>query len=338
MTYKSAILGCGPRAAFHIKAYEGLDEARLVAACDRERSRLDDYGEKFAIKLLYEDLEEMLARERPDILHIVTPPSVREEPIELATRYGVKGIAVEKPIALNIPQARRISDIAERTGVKIAVNTQRRYFKTCQDLKDTVLDGKIGDVRFIRCVTKGNILSMGPHMMDLVLLFLSDVAPTHVWATAYGMNGFDYGHPAPASMLIAFTFPDDVVVYFEDSEDAVGTPGETEFWEHLEVDIWGSDGRAWWIQNHEWGYQSVVETTPHVETVTWETGGQRGFTRALAYWLNDDANVHGNCLDNAMRGFDAIMGAFESARVGRRIALPREIPEDVVEIMERRLR
>jgi len=340
MPYTSAILGCGPRAAAHIEAYEGLSEIELVAACDRDRARLDDYGERFGIGALYEDFEEMLAQEQPDIVHIVTPPTIREEVIEPAARHGVRAVAVEKPIALDIPQAQRIKRIADETGIKIAVNTQRRYFKKCRDLKKVLMDGKIGDIRFIRCVTKGNILSMGPHMVDLVIFFLGDAAPTEVWATAYGMNGFDYGHPAPANMLIAFTFPGDVVVYCEDSEDAVGYPEEAEFWQHLEFDIWGTKGRAWWIQNHQWGYQSDGMAATFVEGTSWDAAdipAQRAFTRAIAHWLDDDANAHACRLENALAGFDAIMGAFESARLGRRLDLPREIPDDVVETLEKEL-
>jgi len=112
MAYKSAVLGCGPRAGVHISAYEGLEEMVMDAACDRDRTRLDNYGEKFSIPHLYEDLEEMLSKERPDILHIVTPPNIREEPMDLATRYGVKGIIVEKPIALTPSQALKIREIA----------------------------------------------------------------------------------------------------------------------------------------------------------------------------------------------------------------------------------
>ena len=171
--YKSAILGCGPRAAAHIEAYEGIKEMRLNAACDMRRERLDEYGRKYRIPRLYEDLEKMLAQEKPDVLHIVTPPAIREQPMELAARYGVKGIIVEKPIALNPAQANVIKKLAERTGLKIAVNMQRRYFKTCQDLKKIIDAGRLGDIHWIRCVTKGNILSMGPHLVDLVLYFLN---------------------------------------------------------------------------------------------------------------------------------------------------------------------
>jgi len=246
----------------------------------------------------------MLRKERPDILHIVTPPSIREVPMELASRFGVKGIIVEKPIALNPLQANKIEEIANRSGMKIAVNMQRRYFKTCQSLKKILEEKKIGDIQFIRCVTKGNILSMGPHMVDLLLFFLDDRSPTHVWACAYGMNGYDYGHPAPANMLIEYTFPGQVIAYCEDAEDAIGTIGEKDFWQHLEFDFWGTKGRAWWAQNRDWGYHCEGMLKSYVERSRWaesDVPGQREFTRAHARWLDDDNVVHLNCLDNALK-------------------------------------
>ena len=339
--YKSAILGCGPRAAVHIKAYEGIDEIHLNAACDKDKARLNEYGKRFKIHALYTDFEEMLKKEHPDILHIVTPPNIREEPIELATHYGVKGIIVEKPIALNAEQIEKIKDIVSKTGVKIAVNMQRRYFKTCQKMKKILDKGTIGDIQFIRCVCKGNILSMGPHMVDLLLYFLNDMFPTHVWATAYGMNGYDNGHPAPANMMINFLFPGQITVYCEDAEDAVGVLGETDFWQHLEFDFWGAKGRAWWTQNRDWGYQSEGMLKPYLEKTSWDEDdipGQREFTRAMAHWLDDESKAHLNCLDNTLKGFDAIMGALQSAYTGKRVKLPADVPCDINEKLERKIK
>lgn len=62
--------------------------------------------------------------------------------------------------------------------------------------------------------------------------------------------------------------------------------------------------------------------------------GQRELTRALARWLDDDSAVHLNCLDNALRGFEAIMGALQSAYVGKRIELPAEVAPDIISKLE----
>ena len=78
MIYKSAILGCGPRAEIHMQAYKGLDEIRLGALCDMNRERLDACGDKYGINRRYADLQEMLKREKPDILHIVISHNKRQ--------------------------------------------------------------------------------------------------------------------------------------------------------------------------------------------------------------------------------------------------------------------
>jgi predicted dehydrogenase len=340
MTYKSVILGCGPRAEIHMAAYEGLKEIRLSAVCDRDAGRLKKCGEKYGIPALYSNFEEMLEKEKPDILHIVTPPNFREQPIAAAAGRGVKGIIVEKPVALNYKQIQEIRRTADKTGVKIAVNTQRRYFETCRSLKSVLDAKKIGGIQFIRCVTKGNILSMGPHMTDLLLYFLNDSPPESLWAAAEGMNGYDYGHPAPANMLFRMVFPGGVTVYGEDAENAVGTAGEPEFWQHLELDIWGSRGRAWWRQNSDWGYHAEGMKNPAVKDSKWEKSdvpGQRDFTRAMALWL-DGKEPHLNCLDNALRGFDVIMALMRSAYIGKELPFPCEADDETPHKLEKKLK
>ncbi len=339
MTYKSAILGCGPRAEIHMQAYEGLNEICLSALCDTNRERLDACGDEYGIGRRYTGLQEMLEREKPDILHIVTPPAIREEPMLLAALAGVRGIIVEKPIALDPAQAGAIRYIAERRGLKVAVNTQRRYFATCRQLKKVLDEGLIGDIQWVRAVTRGNILSMGPHMVDLLLFFLNDTSPVNVWATASGMNGYDYGHPAPADMLIRYIFPGGITAYCEDAASAVGTIGEDDFWQHLEFNFWGSRGRAWWRQNSDWGYHTEGTAAPVVEPTSWaesDVPGQQEFTRAMAAWL-DGREVHLNSLNRALQGFEAIMGAFLSAYTGRVVDLPAMVPDDTVHKLIERL-
>jgi len=339
MAYRSALLGCGPRSADHIAAYDDIDSMTLVAACDMNPQRLKACGERFGITGLYQDLQAMLATEKPDVLHIVTPPRVREQPLQIAADHGVKAAIVEKPIALTVAQARSIRDIAERTGIKIVVNTQRRYYGAFRQIKAAIDSGELGEIRFLRMVTRGNILSWGPHVLDLVLFLLDDVAPTRVWATAYGMNGYDYGHPAPASMLIALSFPRDVMVYIEAADDAVGVPDEDSFWFNAELDIWCTAGRAWWTASRGWGCQAG-DAPARVKTtgMDFEEGpGQREFTRAVGQWVQDDAHVHGCCLDSALLGFDITMASYQSAIVRKRLDFPTTVPDDVGERLEQRL-
>lgn len=339
--YRSAVLGCGPRSYEHAAAYSELPEIQLIAACDMNRERLDKYCDKFGVANRYEDLATMLKAERPDLLHIVTPPKVREKPMQMAAAAGVKGIILEKPLALLPSQAKEIERIANQAGMKVAVNTQRPYFSTSHGLKEILQQNKIGDFVFIRCVTKGNILSMGPHMMDLLMFFLNGLRPETVWACARDWNGEDYGHPAPANVLARLAYANGLVVYLEDAVDCIGTKGETDYWMHFELDFWGTEGRAWWLQNRDWGYHCTGMAQPFTVPSIWATDeqpGQREFTRAMAHWLDDDRRVHASCLDNALAQFNQIMGMLQSAYTGRTVALPVEVDDGLVAAIEKKLK
>ena len=337
MIQRSAILGCGGRSPAHFAAYTELNNMQLVAACDRDASRLEEKGRRFQVPACYTDLDEMLAKEKPDIIHVVAPPDVREGPIEQAGRAGVKGVIVEKPVALDPPQAGKIAALAERYSLKIAVNTQRRYFPSCQGLKALLGSGQIGDITFVRCATKGNFLSMGPHLVDLLQYFMNDVSPVSVWACAHGMNGHDYGHPAPAKVLARYIYANGATAYLEDAEDAVCTPEEPDFWQHLRLDFWGTRGRAWYVQNHSWGHQAEGMADPVATPVTWleeDLVGQRAFTQAMGDWLEDDNAPHLNCLATNLAEFDMIMATLLSVHVSAPVELPATVPQDIVALVE----
>jgi predicted dehydrogenase len=323
-----------------MEAYRDIPNMELVAVCDRDETRLQEKGRQFGVPHLYADLGQMLATEKPDVLHIVTPPTIREEPMALAGEAGVRGILVEKPVALSLPQAQAIAEVAEHYGLKVAVNTQRRYHPAVTKLKQVLDEKRLGDLLFVRCATRGNLLSMGPHLLDTLQFFLDDISPVSVWACAHGINGRDYGHPAPAKTLARLVYPQGITVYFEDADDAVCTPGEAEFWHHLRLDFWGATGRAWYAQSHEWGYQVEGMATAETEPALWdaeEEQGQRLFTIGMADWLTDSSQPHLNRLDHSLTQFNIIMAMMLSIHLRQPVPFPADVPDDIVEIVEKEI-
>ena len=73
--FKSAILGCRGRARAHAKAYQDIPVATLASICDMNEERLHEFGDMFEIGQRYTDMHEMLEKEKPDLLHIVTARS-----------------------------------------------------------------------------------------------------------------------------------------------------------------------------------------------------------------------------------------------------------------------
>jgi predicted dehydrogenase len=70
----------------------------MVACCDLNESRLNAYGERYSIAGRYTKLAEMLEKEQPDVVHLVTPPTLRVELMTQLSAAGVLGVIVEKPM------------------------------------------------------------------------------------------------------------------------------------------------------------------------------------------------------------------------------------------------
>jgi len=328
--YRSAFVGCGPRARWHALAYQGIANMVIASACDIDDQRRAVFADEFRIPRTYGDFREMLREERPDVMHLVTQPSVRTEPIQAAAEMGVQAIVVEKPVTLWPSEMAKLRDIERETGCKIVVNHQRRYFPQYPALREVLRSGQLGAVQFVRASAHGPILAMGPHLMDLVLYLLDDQTPTSVWATAEGREGYDWSHAAPNDVLARYVFPGERHVWLECSPSSLGTPGVTEYWMHLHLDLWCSRGRAWIAQVGTWGYQASGMAEPYSAPSNWyddHLAGQRAFTQAVADWLDDPERAHECRLEVAERGFRALTGALHSALVRHRIDLPADVTD-----------
>ena len=96
---------------------------------------LNDFGDEFGIDARYTDLDEMLSKEKPDLLHIVTAPvlrgsneRIRYPLMNQTSEHGVPAAIVEKPIAVkakigdrfpNLPNARKRSSLSIHNSISI---------------------------------------------------------------------------------------------------------------------------------------------------------------------------------------------------------------------------
>ena len=113
--YKCAFLGCGPRARRHAQAYQDVKRGKIVAICDLDEERLNEFGEQFG-GARYTDVHEMLEKEKPDLLHAVSIPGLRFEFMKIAADHKVPVASVEKPIALWGEDWRQIKQLGETCG------------------------------------------------------------------------------------------------------------------------------------------------------------------------------------------------------------------------------
>ncbi len=263
--YRSLILGCGPRAHWHAEVYPELEGMELVACVDLDEERLETFAGKFCVPMAFNDYETALAEAKPDIVHIVTQPSNRVWEAQVTADAGVRAAIIEKPIAIVPSEILGLQQVRDESGMEMMVNCQRRYFPQFRDgTIRRVMNEEIGDVYLIRASAKGNLMSMGPHMMDLLLQLLDEAEPEQVWAMAYGIDeeGYKAHHRAPEHTFAEYWFPGGIRVLFDCDTEALGSPGEESFWMHQHFDILGSKGRIYVTQNAGWWYQTEGMAEP----------------------------------------------------------------------------
>lgn len=126
--YRSVIIGAsGARARHHALAYRHVNRARLVAVAARTAAPRDQLAADFGIAARYADYRDMLARERPDLVHVNTPPDARLEILEQVAAAGVPAAIVEKPVAIDGPDCAALAAFARASPLKVAVNHQLHY-------------------------------------------------------------------------------------------------------------------------------------------------------------------------------------------------------------------
>ena len=95
-------------------------------------------------------------------------------------------------------------------------------------------------------------------------------------------------------------------------------------------DFLGTAGFLHLTQNKGYWYQAHGMAEPAVGESSWDTqqfAGQRDFTRAVADWL-DGGPEHLNRFAVGAAVVGALFGAYKSALLGRRVALPATLSDD----------
>ena len=146
MTLKVAIVGCGKIADGHVGEIQKLPKlARVVAVCDTEPLMAEQLANRFDIAGIYDDFSAMLTTERPDVVHIATPPRSH---LSLATEALAAGchIYVEKPLAPEHSDTVKLVERARDTDRKLTAGYSYLFDPPARQLRQLVADGALGEI------------------------------------------------------------------------------------------------------------------------------------------------------------------------------------------------
>src|SRR5688572_4246291 len=100
-----AILGAGFWAQFQLAAWRELKGAECVALYNRTRAKAEALAARFGVPMVYDDAEELLRREQPDFIDVITDVDTHGQFVRLAARHRIPVIC-QKPMAPSLGEAR----------------------------------------------------------------------------------------------------------------------------------------------------------------------------------------------------------------------------------------
>ena len=205
------VAGLGNMGQSHALAYHNNPEYRIVGLANRSSRPLPP---ELAGYPLFEDYAQALAATAPDLVCVATYTDTHADYAVAAMEAGAH-VFVEKPLAGNVADARRVVDAATRLGRKLVVGYILRHHPSWQRLIAEARDlggpyvfrlnlnqqstGPTWEVHKALMETTPPIVDCGVHYVD-VMLQITDAAPVEVRGMGLRLSPeiapdmYNYGH------------------------------------------------------------------------------------------------------------------------------------------------
>ncbi len=143
-----AIAGAGFIADTHLAALRQLGGTRIVGVCDPSAERREAVRRQWGIAHAAPSLEELLRECKPEVVHVLVPPSGHFDVARQALEAGCHTF-VEKPLALRAEDSEKLLALAASAGLRLAVNHNWLFHPLYQRLLRDVAAGRLGKVRHV---------------------------------------------------------------------------------------------------------------------------------------------------------------------------------------------
>jgi predicted dehydrogenase/nucleoside-diphosphate-sugar epimerase len=138
------MVGAGNICEFHVAAVKKLaPDVELIGVTDLDAARAEDNARKWGTTA-YKDLDALVAA-GANVIHVLTPPAAHARVATLALERGCH-VLIEKPIAEDVEDARRVGVLARQKGLTASVNHSLLYDPQVKRALDAVAAGALGQV------------------------------------------------------------------------------------------------------------------------------------------------------------------------------------------------
>jgi predicted dehydrogenase len=184
-----AIVGTGFWSRFQLAGWRELEGVECVALCDRTRSKAEGLAREFGVPAVYDDLEDLLDRERLDFLDIITDVDTHGRFVRMAAERRLPVIC-QKPMAPSYAEAESLVAACREAGVPFLVHENWRWQTPIRQLKRVLDEGRIGRPFRARIdlISGFPVFDNQPFLRELEQFILTDIG-THILDVARFLFG-----------------------------------------------------------------------------------------------------------------------------------------------------
>lgn len=192
----------------HLPAYKKVSNAKVVAICDINIELAKQAAKDFGIPEYYGSIEEMLEKADIDAVDICTWNNGHSTCCVAAAKAG-KHVLCEKPMAVNLDEAKKMEAAVKEAGVNFMLAVPGRFTNQNLYLRNAIENGEFGDVYFAKTqyirrrgtpsgwftdkktAGGGPVIDIGIHGIDAAWYIMGCPKPVRVSAQTYSNIG-DY--------------------------------------------------------------------------------------------------------------------------------------------------
>ncbi len=129
--------------------FEPSLKVNMKAICGRDEEWVKESAEKFGWEGYETSWENLVKRDDIDVIDITAPSNFHKEIAIAAAEVG-KHVFCEKPLALNLKDAREMLEVVKKANVKHQIGFNYRFAPAVQLAKKLIDEGKIGKIYHYR--------------------------------------------------------------------------------------------------------------------------------------------------------------------------------------------
>lgn len=246
------LIGCGAMGRGQATIISGLPAYRLAAVCDVLPQAAAETAAKHGCAH-GTDPAALLRAHRPEVVAICTGNDTHAALTLLAAEHGARAVYCEKPMAVDLDDARRMVAACAAAGTRLVVNHQRRTGADLKAMRSAIASGAIGQVRRVRMQNAGDVLSDGTHAIDSLRFLLGDAPWERVLAQVHRGDpalkekpkrqsdraGWRFGHPVEDGAVAEIDFAGGVRAEILCGDLVEG------YTAYQSYEVFGTAGRLW---------------------------------------------------------------------------------------------